>query len=370
MKKKIIFFHPYFGDGGVERTNIRLSRYFIKQGYIVEFLSLFFAGKIVEEAREAGVHLVELKNERTLSAVFSVRKHIKEEKKNYHVSVISCQNYANIVMWFSLIGIRKGLKLIFAERNSPASLMEYSISKKDKLILWMMKKVYRYADAVTANSQDSADDLSQLVHTAVTCIYNPTFSENFEEKSREKVEEQWFYEDMSVILAVGRLERQKDFSTLIKAFAIVRAKYDCRMVIVGEGSERSKLEELIQELNLTKDVHFAGFQKNPYKYMSKAEFLVSSSIYEGLCNTLIEAIALKCPCVATNCKSGTREILLDGKGGKLVKVGDVNEMAEAMIWTLENRDEARGLMQQAYQQLHRFTEEEAGRKYLDVIEEK
>lgn len=367
MKKKIIFFHPYFGDGGVERTNIRLSRYFLRQGYLVEFMSLFFQGEIVQEAKESGIKLFELKKKRTIQAVFAIRNYITAQKKEYQIFIISCQNYANIICWFSLIGKRKGIKLIFTERNNPTSLKEYSISGKDKFTIWLMKLIYRYADEVTAISQELAEDLSALVNTKVTCVYNPTFSEDFEEKAREAISEQWFLEKIPIILSAGRLERQKDFPTLIRAFEKIRKKKLCRLVLIGDGSKRNELEKLVHELKLEEEVKFLGFDSNPYKYMARADVFVVSSIYEGLCNTVIEATALRVPCVVTDCKSGPKEILLYGKGGKIVQTGNVEQLAEAILWVLENKKEAEALMEYAYKHLYRFTPEAAGKKYLDIL---
>lgn len=367
MKKKVIFFHPYFGDGGVERTNIRLSRYLMQHGYQIGFMSLCFKGQIIEEAKDCGIELIELRKRRTIQAVYAIRSYIAKQKKKYQVYVISCQNYANIICWFSLIGQRKDLKLIFTERNNPISLQKYSISYKDFFLVWLMKRIYRYADQITAISEELAEDLSRLVNAPVACVYNPTFSENFEEKAREGIDEEWFMEDIPIILSVGRFERQKDFPTLIHAFEKVRQKKLCRLVLVGEGTKRKELEELVDKLGLVQDVKFIAFDRNPYKYMSRATVFVVSSIYEGLCNTVIEATALHIPCVVTDCKSGPKEILLYGKGGKVVQTENVGEMAEAIEWVLENKTKADAMAELAYQQLSRFTADEVGKKYQDIL---
>lgn len=368
MKNKIIFFHPYFRNGGVERTNIRLSRYFIEKGYEVEFLSLFFEGQIVDEAKACEIRLVPLGEKRTRKAITKIRKYIKQEKKSAHITIISCQNYANLVMWFALVGIRDGVKLIFTERNHPVSLQQYAPGLKSILTILLMKCIYRHADKVVAISQELADDLSKMVHVPVSCIYNPTYSEDFSKMAEEEVADQWFEQDKPIVLSVGRLEKQKDFVTLIKAFAKVKACMECRLVLVGDGSQREKLEKIVDNLNLKENVKILGFDPNPYKYMVRADLFVVSSIYEGLCNTVIEATALKTPCVVTDCKSGPKEILLYGDGGKVVNVGDVDAMADAILWVLNHENDARLLMEKAYRGLSRFTLEATGSRYLDIIE--
>ena len=155
-------------------------------------------------------------------------------------------------------------------------------------------------------------------------------------KSEEALDHPWFLPgEPPVILGVGRLTQAKDFPTLIRAFALVRKKHPARLMILGEGEERSKLETLVQELGLEKEVSLPGFVDNPYKYMKRAAVFVLSSKWEGFGNVLVEAMALGTPVVSTNCPSGPAEILENGRWGRLVPVGDVYALAEAIIETLD-----------------------------------
>lgn len=366
MKQKVIFFHPYFRNGGVERTNTRVGKYLTKLGYEVVFLSLSFEGEIQNEAKNAGIQLVSLQSKRTVFAVGKIRKYIREQKKDAFVHLICCQNFASILAFFSLLGERKNIQLIFAERNDPIYL-QMSKSLKDKLILFGIEKIYKKADLVTGNSKELAEDLSKVAKCPVRSVYNPTYSEAFLELSKEPVYDKWFTEDIPIVLAVGRLEKQKDYELLIEAFALVRAKIVSRLVIVGEGSQKEMLLAKVAELGLNTCVKFLDFDANPYKYMARADVFVVSSKYEGLCNTLIEATAVRTPCVATECKSGTREILLDGKGGKLSPVGDAYALAKSIVWVLENPKDADRLMEVAYKNLDRFDERIVGEQYISLL---
>lgn len=138
-----------------------------------------------------------------------------------------------------------------------------------------------------------------------------------------------------VILAVGRLQRQKDFPTLIRAFARLRQQRPCRLLILGEGSGRPGLERLLRELGLEQAVALPGFVANPYPYMARASLLVLSSAWEGSPNVLTEAMALGTPVVATDCPSGPAEILQQGRFGPLAPVGDAEALAAAMAATLD-----------------------------------
>jgi glycosyltransferase involved in cell wall biosynthesis len=133
---------------------------------------------------------------------------------------------------------------------------------------------------------------------------------------------------------VGRLTREKDFSTLIQAFSAVRKVFRCRLLILGEGRERTDLEQLVHDLNVDGDVSMPGFVNNPYKYMSHSSLFVLSSVWEGLPTVLIEALALGVPVVSTDCESGPREILKNGLLGTLTPVGDIASMTGHILKSL------------------------------------
>jgi glycosyltransferase involved in cell wall biosynthesis len=139
-----------------------------------------------------------------------------------------------------------------------------------------------------------------------------------------------------VILGVGRLTEQKDFSTLMRAFTCVRAKRAARLVILGEGKLREDLEDLASKLGIQADVEMPGFVENPLQYMARASVLVLSSKYEGLPGVLIQAMACGCPVVSTDCPGGSAEILDNGKYGVLVDIGDAEGMAKAILSELDN----------------------------------
>lgn len=141
-----------------------------------------------------------------------------------------------------------------------------------------------------------------------------------------------------VILGVGRLTPQKDFSTLIHAFAQVRTVRDCRLVILGEGELRAELEQLVASLGVQDSVQLPGFADNPFAWMSRVRLFVLSSRWEGLPNVLIQAMACGAAVVSTDCPSGPDEILEGGKWGKLVPVGDVEALAEALSENLQVLD--------------------------------
>jgi glycosyltransferase involved in cell wall biosynthesis len=166
-----------------------------------------------------------------------------------------------------------------------------------------------------------------------------------------------------VILGAGRLTRQKDFPTLIRAFSLVAAQRDCRLMILGEGQERRALEGLAAELGLAYRFALPGFAADAVDYMAQAALFVLSSAWEGFGMVLVEAMAVGTPVVSTDCPSGPREILLDGELGRLVPVSDPWALARAMLETLDAPPNPERLRRRAAD----FTSERAAERYLRLM---
>jgi glycosyltransferase involved in cell wall biosynthesis len=205
----------------------------------------------------------------------------------------------------------------------------------------LVRYFYPWADCVVAVSKGVANDLvrfGKIPSERIRVIYNPIVTPEIQEKAKAVLEHPWLEEGQPpVILSVGRLTAQKDFSTLIHAFAAVRQTHAARLLILGEGEERSSLEFLIRQLGLEQDVSLPGFVPNPYPYMVRAAAFVLSSKYEGLPGVLIEALYCGAPLISTDCPSGPREILANGKYGQLVQVGDVTTLAHAIQMALHGK---------------------------------
>ncbi|HYQ90484.1 MAG TPA: glycosyltransferase, partial [Candidatus Competibacteraceae bacterium] len=210
----------------------------------------------------------------------------------------------------------------------------------------LMRHTYLQADAIIAVSDGVADDLAahiDIPRQTITRIYNPTFFPELPERAKEAVEHPWFAPGAPpVVLSVGRLGRQKDFSTLLCAFARVRSTRPLRLMILGEASDPdeqgdrlAKLTALADELGITADFVLLGFVPNPFAYMARSAVLVLSSVHEGFPNVLVEAMACGCPVVSTDCPSGPAEILDNGRFGPLVPVGDEVAMAQAIVAVLD-----------------------------------
>jgi glycosyltransferase involved in cell wall biosynthesis len=166
-----------------------------------------------------------------------------------------------------------------------------------------------------------------------------------------------------VILAVGGFKPPKDFATLFRAFAIARRERPLRLLVLGEGKLRQDLTALASQLGIAGDLQLPGFVDNPYPYMARSAVLVLSSIYEGLPNVVIQALACGCPVVSTDCPSGPAEILDNGRYGTLVPIKDEDSLAAAMLRNLEVAWDKDLLMKRAQD----FSVELATQHYLELI---
>ena len=367
MNKKVIFFHPYFSDGGVERTNLGLARGLIENGYSVIFLTTSYTNHFMNEINELGIELKSLGDIPVSKTIFQVVKYLNLISKNESVIFISCQYYVNVISMLisKLVRYRKNVIFINSERNH---LNEFKINGgfKNFIVPFLVKLTYKYADKIIANAQETADDLSTFLGLPVECVYNPTINERLLNLQNESILEEWYLQDnRKTILGIGRLSKQKDFETLIKAFYEFGDFENYKLVILGDGKEKENLEELIRKLKIENHVYLQGFVSNPYKFLKVCELFVLSSRYEGLPNVLIEVLSLNSIAISTKCKSGPKEILQED--ALLVDVGDERALEKTMRAVLNDKEKAKVLTQKAFEGLSRFSYENSVKSFLKVI---
>lgn len=203
---------------------------------------------------------------------------------------------------------------------------------------------YRAADGLIANSDGVAESLTELLGDPaqgpcpeIRTIANPLDLSRVESLAAAPAPHPWLADDgPPVVLGIGRLVAVKDFPTLIRGFARLQTDVQSRLLIFGEGRQRASLERLIRRLRLNDRVDLPGFIENPFAALARAALFVLSSRYEGSPNVLIEALACGTACVSTDCRSGPRDILGQGRFGALIKVGDAQALAGAMSATLRS----------------------------------
>ena len=330
QKPKLAIFLPSLSGGGAERSMLNLAHGVAERGYPVDLVLAQAKGPYLSLVHK-DVRIVDLKASRVLASLPALVSYLKKERPK---ALISALNYANVVaVWArSLAGVPT--KVLVNEQNTVSISAFNSAKRRQRMVPYFMKYFYPWADYIIGNSQGVAEDLSEvtgLPPQRIDILYNPVVTPEVQEKVHAPLNHPWFEPGQPpVILAVGRLTKQKDFPTLIQAFSQVLKNRSARLMILGEGVDRPKLETLVKELSLEDHVSLPGFVENPYAYMKRASLYVLSSRWEGLPTVLIEALYCGQPIVATDCPSGPREILAGGQYGVLVPVGDVAALSRAI----------------------------------------
>lgn len=272
-----------------------------------------------------------------LRYVASLADYLRRERPAVMISALF---YANLgAIWERrLAGV--GTRLIATLRNNLSCLMADGERRPGERLRWqylpsLWRRFYAEADRIASVSEGVAQDLAattQLERKSIATIYNPAFMPGLLDRACERLDDKWFEPGAPpVILAAGRLEAQKDFTTLIRAFTRLRRGRPARLVILGEGQLRETLHAEAAAQGVAGAVRLPGWVDNPDPYMRAASVFVLSSAWEGLSAVLIEAMACGCSVVSTDCPSGSREILRDGRFGPLPVVGDVSAIAAARL---------------------------------------
>lgn len=342
--EKITIFLPALWGGGAERVFLNLAIGFAKRGYAVDLLLAQAEGSYMSEVPglPKSIRLVVLTQRhlnfgRTLLSIPALVKYLRQERPDALLTGL----HANLIALWAQKLARVDTRIVISEHNT-LSRHNLLLPKVTRLVnLQLIRKFYPWADRIVAVSNGVAVDLAKVTGISkdrIISVYNPIVNPELIEKAKASLDHPWFYpNEPPVIISIGRLTEQKDFFTLIEAFALVRQSKSARLIILGEGEDRPKLESLIKKLDLTQDVSMPGFVSNPYPFLTHANLFVLSSKWEGLPTVLIEALYCNVPVIATDCMSGPREILEGGKYGTLIPVGDPESLAEAIIVSLNNK---------------------------------
>lgn len=336
MKKiKIAVFLPSLEGGGAEKVNLLLAKGLKEKEARVDLVLSKAHGPYLQMIPE-GINVVDLKAPRIIMALPSLIAYLRREKPSV---LLSSLTHTNVVSVWGREVARVPTSVLVAEHVPlKASHRNKHLRLNERTVRFLMGGAYKKAEAVVAVSKGLAKELVEefdLPHEKVRVIYNPVIQDELFEKAKEPVAHPWLTPgEEPVFLAVGRLVAEKNFELLIRAFAKVRREKASRLLILGEGPERPRLQSLVRSLGLSEFVDMPGFVPNPYPYMVRASALVLSSLYEALPTVLIEGLALGVPIVATDCPFGPAEILEEGRWGRLVPMADEAALAQAMLEVL------------------------------------
>jgi glycosyltransferase involved in cell wall biosynthesis len=329
MAERVAFFLPGLFGGGAERVVLTLAQELRDAGVDVELVVAQREGELAERL-PADVRVTDLRASRSFAATLPLARRLRAAPPD---ALLSTLEHANVVASWAHALARSRSRLVLRAANTMTPDAQGAAHFRGRLTPALARVSFRRADALVANSCGSAADLEShlgLAPGTVRVIPNP-LPRDIERLAREPSGHAWLdAPEAPVAVAAGRLCLQKDFSTLLLAFALASPDGPERLVILGDGPDRGRLVTLARELGVAERVDLPGYVTNPYAHYARATVFALSSRWEGSPNALIEALACGAPAVATDCPSGPRELLAGGRHGVLVPVGDWRALADAL----------------------------------------
>ncbi|MES2544104.1 MAG: glycosyltransferase [Bacteroidota bacterium] len=369
-KLQVLFYIPTLQGGGAEKVFVNLLNYFHNQGIEITLITSY-ENDGYWQLLDGKINVVKIVSQkyfklrrfdalhRFLFTYIKLSQLLIKTKPQYLFTTL---DEANIFAYLTS-GWSKNTKLI---------IRQASIFSKDKgsgLRVSFLAKAFKKAYKIIANSPDTSNSIEAFLgkQSNILTIGNPVFNSEMQALGKLSIQDTPFEKNKKYILGVGRLEKIKNYELLINAFNLLSLKFtDLQLVILGKGSLEDSLKQLVESFSLGSRVHFIGFVDNPYPYYHNAEVFVSSSIYEGFGNVIVEALAQGTPVITTDCPGGPKYILKDGKYGSIVPLGNPQLMADTISEILIDRTklDSNLLIERAKE----FSIENIGFEYLQALE--
>tara|TARA_Y100000590_G_scaffold355954_1_gene409946 strand:+ start:1164 stop:2282 length:1119 start_codon:yes stop_codon:yes gene_type:complete len=359
LNKKIVIFMPSIEGGGVEKNLFIVTNYLATR---VESLSLISISKKYKKKFHRSINFITLRSDfwdnlnRKIKYILSIFLLIKLLLKSRNVIVFAFQ--ANI--YCILICKIFFVKVITRSNTAPIGWSKNFIKKI------LFKFFLNLSNKIIVNSLEFKKDLKKELNLESVCIYNPLNFSEIVKKSKLK-SKNIFGNGKLKIVNIGRFTEQKNQITILKALNMIKEQINFEMVIIGRGVLKEKLLNFIKLNNLGKKVKIVDFVKNPFPLIKQSDLFVLSSKYEGLPNVLLEALVLKKFVISSDCRTGPKEILLNGKGGLLFKVGNYHNLAKHISYFNSNKKNCKKLLKKSTKALYRFDYKINLDKYFQLI---
>ena len=362
MKKKyLVIFMPSIEGGGVEKNLFIIANYFSSKDNNIKLIT---ASKGFDQ-KFKNIDIIKpklsfLKNtSRKFKYLICLLELLKLILSRKEVSVFAFQANLYCIILCKIFNI----KVIIRSNSSPTGWSKNSLKK------FIFKYLLGLADKVIVNSIDFKKQFKVLFNINAKCIYNPLNKSEILKYSKEYVELPFYKKNKKSlkIITIGRFTDQKDHSTLLRSLNEIKNKIDFKLLIIGRGVNKYKMINYIKENDLIKNVKILPFQNNPFKYLMISDLFILTSKFEGLPNVLLEAAVLKKFIISTNCPTGPREILQNGKGGFLFKIGDYKNLSQKILNYHQNKKRLKVKVNNNYKNLKRFDINKNLQKYYTEI---
>lgn len=360
-KNKIAVLVSFSGQGGVERSFALLVNEIVAVGVEVDLLLIKRKSPHLA-ALSPAVNQIHLKRQHAVTCINEVADYLWKETPQ---ALLVAKHRAIL----AALKARKKAGTDTPITGVVGINVTQSLAHRSRLQRWhwgrLMRNEYPKLNGIIAVSEGVREDLlttTGMPAERITAIKNPVTTADMIREAKAAVDHPWMRDDFDepVVISVGRLTKNKDHQTLLKAFRLINDEVPSRLLILGEGPERPTLERAIAETGLLDRVQLPGFVDRPWAWMAKSSLFVLSSFAEGSGNVLTEAMSVGIPVVSTDCPSGPNEILDGGRIAPLVPIGDAAALAEACIGVLKTGI-APSLLEEA---VAPFKAEVAARSYL------
>ena len=364
--KEIIIYFPSIESGGMEKNLLNMFNYIVEKKKIKVTLFCIYINNNIKKNISKKINIIQYKTKkkfflnRFLISIISFIFFYKKLRKNYttkNTVIFSAQNSIFSIILANILSF----KIIIINGNHPWSALIHSENLILNSFSFVLRFIfYNFSDKIICNSEKSSTFFKYLLFnkSKVSCIGN---SINFKKFKNIKKRNNY-------IVSAGRLTKQKNFETLIKAFNLFSQKYsNYKLLILGEGKEKQKLINLTEKYNIKKKVIFKNFVKNPSKIFVNSKIYVCSSLYEGLPSSLIESLNTYTPVISTNCLSGPSEILKNGNYGYLFPIKDYLRLNKLMNYVVNNYNQAKRKTIKGHNSLSKYNVKIVTSKYLNEI---
>ena len=368
MRKKIVFFHPYSLYGGADLSISKLID-ITPDEYEIDFVT-FSKNPKIKFYTKRKMNIKRIKKINFVSSIFRLRKLLKNEFRTFDkIILLSNQNFANIMALISSFNLKK-VKNVSFERNHISEFDhsdEWITSSKNIIIKFLIKALYRYSDILIGNSEELCKDLQKYCGKKVLNLYNFYKFNELKKKSSFKKEKKIKFKK-NIIVNVGRLVNQKNQIFLLKSFKILNKKNKkINLLLIGDGNKKKNFKNFIIQNKLNNNVQILSGIKNSLPYIRSSDLYVSTSKYEGFPNVIIESLTLNVPVISTYHKSGLSEILLNGKGGDLIRNNNPSELAKKILFFFSQKSFLVKKTILSRKKLKRFNYETGRKKFQKII---
>ena len=360
MKKRVLLFIPSIEGGGVEKNLFLVSNFLIKK---LKKISLITTSKKYKKKFHKSIEFISLSSDfhnkygRKIKYFLALILLLKEILKNRNLVVISFQANIYCIIVCKLFGVK-----VISRSNSASAGWAKNWLKRN-----IFKFFFKLADKVIVNSKQFKKDLKRNLNIDAICIYNPLNIKEIKEKSKKKTLTIFKSKKKLKILNIGRFTEQKDQMTFLKSLNNLKENLEYEAVLIGKGILKNNLNQYIKENNLANNVKIFNFVDNPYNLFKQTDIFVLSSIYEGLPNVLLEALVLNKFIISSDCPTGPKEILLNGRGGLLFKTGSYKELTNKILYYSKNKKKCDKLLKVAVKNLNRFNYQKNLMKYYNLV---